>query len=249
MYESVTRDVRVCVSPAYLDDQSDPEAGRFLWSYTVTIENRGRETVQLMSRYWHITDASGHVQEVRGPGVVGAQPVIEPGQVFEYTSGCPLPTASGAMAGSYEMKAASGNPSRPRSPPSCLKARTSAAKFTESLGTIPGYGRFLAGVCLAGGSHAQIIENRQRVACRESLGNCACTTCHVWVKEGAELISEMEDDEADKLDMAADLQLNSRLGCQAVIKAWQSGGRDSGVEPKLRFGRTLKPGFKVSSAI
>jgi ApaG protein len=108
IYERVTRGIRVLVRPAFLDDQSDPEAGRYLWSYTVTIENKGAETVQLMSRYWHITDAVGHIQEVRGPGVVGAQPVLEPGQSFEYTSGCPLPTASGAMAGRYQMKAASG---------------------------------------------------------------------------------------------------------------------------------------------
>jgi ApaG protein len=107
-YERVTRGIRVSVRPAFLDDQSDPEASRYLWSYTVTIENKSPETVQLMSRYWHITDAVGHIQEVRGPGVVGAQPVLEPGQVFEYTSGCPLPTASGAMAGKYQMKAASG---------------------------------------------------------------------------------------------------------------------------------------------
>jgi ApaG protein len=108
MYETVTRGVRVRVKPAFLDDQSDPDLGRYLWSYTVTIENRGSETVQLLSRYWHITDASGRIQEVRGPGVVGAQPVIEPGQAFEYTSGCPLPTASGAMTGRYQMLAASG---------------------------------------------------------------------------------------------------------------------------------------------
>jgi ApaG protein len=108
IYERITRGIRVSVRPAFLDDQSDPEASRYLWSYTVTIENKSPETVQLMSRYWHITDAIGHIQEVRGPGVVGAQPVLEPGQVFEYTSGCPLPTASGAMAGKYQMKAASG---------------------------------------------------------------------------------------------------------------------------------------------
>ena len=72
-------------------------------------------------------------------------------------------------------------------------------------------------------------------------GNCACTTCHIWVKEGAANISEMDDDEADRLDMAADLQLNSRLGCQAVInEARQSGSRDSGVEPELRVGRALE---------
>ncbi len=108
VYERVTRGVRVLVKPAFLEDQSDPEAGRYLWSYTVTIENQGAETVQLMSRYWHISDAAGRIQEVRGPGVVGAQPIIEPGQVFEYTSGCPLPTASGAMSGRYQMRAASG---------------------------------------------------------------------------------------------------------------------------------------------
>ena len=104
LYERVTHDIRVAVKPAYLEDQSEPDEGKYLWSYTITIENRGAETVQLLSRYWHITDAIGRVQEVRGPGVVGAQPVLEPGQSFEYTSGCPLPTASGTMAGCYQMK-------------------------------------------------------------------------------------------------------------------------------------------------
>jgi len=79
MFERTTRNIRVAVKPAYLDDQSDPDDGQFLWSYTVTIENKGSETVQLMSRYWHITDGDGRVQEVRGPGVVGAQPVLAPG--------------------------------------------------------------------------------------------------------------------------------------------------------------------------
>ena len=108
MFERTTRGIRVAVKPAYLDDQSDPDDGQFLWSYTVTIENRGSETVQLMSRYWHITDGEGRVQEVRGPGVVGAQPVLAPGQVFQYTSGCPLPTSSGFMTGRYQMRSASG---------------------------------------------------------------------------------------------------------------------------------------------
>jgi ApaG protein len=121
-YESVTRGVRVRVKPAFLDDQSDPDTGRYLWSYTVTIENRGSETVQLMSRYWHITDAIGRIQEVSGPGVVGAQPVIEPGQVFEYTSGCPLPTASGAMTGRYQMRAASGEAFEAEIPPFLLES-------------------------------------------------------------------------------------------------------------------------------
>lgn len=108
MYERSTRGIRVAVKPAFLEDQSDPEERRYIWSYTVIIENKSPETVQLMSRYWHITDAEGHVKEVRGPGVVGAQPVLAPGERFEYTSGCPLPTASGAMAGRYQMRVSSG---------------------------------------------------------------------------------------------------------------------------------------------
>ena len=96
------------VLPAFLADQSDPDEGRFLWSYTVTIENHGEETVQLIARYWQITDEAGRRQEVRGPGVVGAQPVLEPGKSFESTSGCPLPTASGAMNGRYLMRSAAG---------------------------------------------------------------------------------------------------------------------------------------------
>jgi ApaG protein len=108
LYERVTRSIRVAVHPSYLEDQSEPEENRYLWQYTITIENQGPETVQLMSRYWHISDAAGRVQEVRGPGVVGAQPVLEPGKTFEYSSGCPLATASGAMVGRYQMRAASG---------------------------------------------------------------------------------------------------------------------------------------------
>ena len=108
MYERETRSIRVVVKPAYLDDQSDPDDCRFVWSYTVTIENLGTEPVQLMSRYWNITDGVGQVKEMRGPGVVGAQPVIAPGETFQYTGGCPLPTASGLMVGRYKMKAASG---------------------------------------------------------------------------------------------------------------------------------------------
>jgi ApaG protein len=108
MYECETRSIKVAVRPAYLDDQSDPDDRYYVWSYTVTIENKGPEPVQLISRYWNITDGAGRVQEVRGPGVVGAQPVIAPGQKFQYTSGCPLPTASGYMSGRYQMKAASG---------------------------------------------------------------------------------------------------------------------------------------------
>ena len=103
MYERMTRGIKVEVKPAFLDDQSDPSEGQYLWSYTVTVENKGEEPVQLLSRYWHITDARGHVQEVRGPGVVGEQPTIAPGKSFKYTSGCPLTTPSGLMVGEYRM--------------------------------------------------------------------------------------------------------------------------------------------------
>jgi ApaG protein len=109
VYERTTQNIRVAVKPTYLDDQSDPAESRYVWAYAVTIENQGAETVQVISRYWHITDARGHVQEVRGPGVVGEQPVLEPGQAFEYSSGCPLPTPSGAMVGRYQLRLASGD--------------------------------------------------------------------------------------------------------------------------------------------
>jgi ApaG protein len=103
MYRSVTRDIEVTVSPKFLPERSAPEKGHFFWAYTIAITNLGTRTVQLMTRYWHITDAQGRMQEVRGAGVVGEQPVLEPGESFEYTSGVPLPTSSGFMTGSYGM--------------------------------------------------------------------------------------------------------------------------------------------------
>jgi ApaG protein len=108
MYEKVTRSIRVRVRPEYLEAQSAPDEGRFFWAYTVEILNEGSETVQLNSRYWRITDANGHVEEVRGPGVVGQTPVLSPGETFEYTSGCPLRTSSGIMVGSYQMTKTNG---------------------------------------------------------------------------------------------------------------------------------------------
>lgn len=108
MYTAVTRAIRVTVQPVFLEDQSAPAEGRYVWAYHVRIENEGEETVQLRTRHWRITDAMGRVQEVRGPGVVGEQPVLEPGEHFEYTSGTPLGTPSGIMAGSYGMEAADG---------------------------------------------------------------------------------------------------------------------------------------------
>ena len=108
MYSETTRSITVTVKPFYLEDQSLPDEGRYVWAYHVRIENRGRETVQLRNRRWQITDGRGQVQEVRGPGVVGEQPVLGPGESFEYTSGTPLPTPSGIMVGSYEMETPGG---------------------------------------------------------------------------------------------------------------------------------------------
>ena len=108
MYRAVTRQIEVTVEPNFLPRRSSAENRQFFWSYTVVITNSGKETVQLRTRYWVITDASGRRQEVRGEGVIGEQPVLAPGERFEYTSGVPLPTASGFMAGRYEMVNESG---------------------------------------------------------------------------------------------------------------------------------------------
>lgn len=108
MYETTTNDIRVSVQPFYLEEQSVPVENRFVWAYSVRIENLGDAAVQLRNRHWKITDANGIMQEVRGPGVVGEQPVLNPGQVFEYTSGAPLSTPSGIMVGHYEMANAEG---------------------------------------------------------------------------------------------------------------------------------------------
>ncbi len=104
-FSATTRGVRVTVRAFYLADQSQPERGHYVWAYRVSIENRGAETVQLLRRTWRITDGQGRTQEVHGAGVVGEQPVLEPGESFEYTSGTPLPTPSGFMRGLYHMVA------------------------------------------------------------------------------------------------------------------------------------------------
>jgi len=108
VYSEITRSIKVIVKPFYLEDQSSPGESHYVWAYHVRIENHGQETVQLRRRHWHITDGLGRVQEVRGPGVVGEQPVLAPGDSFEYTSGTPLKTPSGIMVGSYEMETPSG---------------------------------------------------------------------------------------------------------------------------------------------
>ncbi len=108
MYESITQGIRVSVSPSYLEDQSDPDEPRYVWAYTVRIDNESAEAVRLRTRHWQITDARGVTDEVAGDGVVGEQPIIRPGEGFEYTSGAPLSTPSGLMVGSYGMETPDG---------------------------------------------------------------------------------------------------------------------------------------------
>src|ERR1700746_2488339 len=108
MYQAVTCNIEVTVSPRFLPERSSIEKGYYFWAYTVEIRNRRKTTVQLKTRHWRITDGFGRLQEVRGPGVVGEQPVLGPGESFEYASSCPLATASGCMVGDYEMETRGG---------------------------------------------------------------------------------------------------------------------------------------------
>ena len=108
MAESKKYEISVTAAVQYLEDQSDPASARYVFAYTITITNTGTVTAQLISRHWIITDAEGDIQEVRGLGVVGQQPLLAPGQSFEYTSGCALPTPVGTMKGSYQMVAEDG---------------------------------------------------------------------------------------------------------------------------------------------
>ncbi|HEC90990.1 MAG TPA: Co2+/Mg2+ efflux protein ApaG [Alphaproteobacteria bacterium] len=108
LYQKTTRDVRISVDPVYLEDQSEPKEHRYIWAYHVMIENKGRETIQLLTRHWRITDAAGNVHEVDGEGVLGEQPILGPGDFFEYTSGTPLATPSGFMDGTYHMESETG---------------------------------------------------------------------------------------------------------------------------------------------
>lgn len=107
-YKAVTRGIAVSVEPVYLEANSSPGSSQYVWAYRVSIENQGLETVQLLTRHWMITNARGELNEVKGPGVVGEQPVLRPGESFEYTSGAPLNTPWGMMGGSYQMESESG---------------------------------------------------------------------------------------------------------------------------------------------
>lgn len=103
MYSRVTRDIEITVLPEFVPERSDADEGQYFWAYTVEIANQGDTTVQVTARHWKITDANGHLEEVKGAGIVGEQPVLKPGEIFRYTSGCPLTTSSGIMAGSYQL--------------------------------------------------------------------------------------------------------------------------------------------------
>src|SRR5437764_8801449 len=107
-YRAVTRQIEVTATPRFLADRSSPENGYFFWAYTITLTNRGRDTVQLKTRHWRITDAQGRLLEGRGAGGVGEEPVLKPGENYEYTSGVPLPTPAGFMTGTYCMVTAAG---------------------------------------------------------------------------------------------------------------------------------------------
>ena len=108
MYSAVTRNIKVTVDPSFSPERSDEDEPRFFWVYKVEIVNLGDQTVQLTHRHWRITDADGRLEEVRGPGVVGEQPTLQPGQSFRYASGCPLRTPSGVMVGTYRMRTEDG---------------------------------------------------------------------------------------------------------------------------------------------
>ena len=109
MFSKTTNNINVSVRSYYLEEQSEPDEQHYVWAYQVTINNIGQQTVQLKKRYWKITDSNGTNKEVRGAGVIGEQPVLRPGEKFEYTSGTPLSTPSGFLEGYYEMETKDGN--------------------------------------------------------------------------------------------------------------------------------------------
>ena len=108
MYTALTRQVKVTVEPMFEPDRSEPDEGRYFWRYVVEIANLGDTAVTLLERHWRITDGEGRQQEVHGPGVVGEQPTIGPGEAYRYASGCPLTTPNGVMVGEYRVVAADG---------------------------------------------------------------------------------------------------------------------------------------------
>ena len=131
MYSTITQDIQITVEPEFVPEKSDADQATFFWAYTVEIANQGGQTVQLTERHWKITDANGRLEEVKGPGVVGEQPVLKPGETFRYTSGCPLTTPSGIMTGSYRWWRRTARFSRRRSRSSRLTRLTRRAFFIK----------------------------------------------------------------------------------------------------------------------
>jgi ApaG protein len=129
MYSETTRSVTVTVTPEYLSQQSEPENARYLWAYHIVIENGGFDVVQLINRYWRIVDGAGTVQEVHGAGVVGKQPILRPGERFEYSSGVPLSIPGGIMSGYYEMVTDLGEPFKVTVPAFSLDCPDQAARY------------------------------------------------------------------------------------------------------------------------
>ena len=109
MFSKTTNNINVSVKSYYLEEQSEPDEQHYVWAYQITINNLGEKTVQLKKRYWKITESNGVKKEVSGAGVIGEQPILRPGEKFEYTSGTPLSTPSGFMEGYYEMETKDGN--------------------------------------------------------------------------------------------------------------------------------------------
>jgi ApaG protein len=120
MYAETTRNIQVAVDPLFMDEESSPEEEYYVWTYTVRIENKGAETVQLRTRMWEITDGTGQCERVQGVGVVGEEPYLQPGEIFEYTSGAPLATPSGIMSGAYTMETQGGERFDVKIPPFSL---------------------------------------------------------------------------------------------------------------------------------
>ena len=131
MYRATTRGIEVQVTPRFLSERSSPDNSYYFWAYTIEITNRGTATVQLKTRHWKITDAHGKLQEVRGAGVIGETPTLKPGESFEYTSGVPLPTPSGFMAGTYGMERRQAKTSTLKSRRSRSTAATAGARSIE----------------------------------------------------------------------------------------------------------------------
>ncbi len=129
MYEATTRDITVRVVPNFMEEESSPLRDYYFWAYTVDIFNGGRDRVQLMSRHWQITDSAGRMQEVRGAGVIGEQPSLDPGESFRYTSGAPLRTPSGIMMGWYTMESEDGESFQIEIPAFSLDSPYTLARF------------------------------------------------------------------------------------------------------------------------